>query len=87
MLKAAKPYIKKAVFGIYNVRMGETVESTSNFVSRVCGAQPINCFLVNTNNARDANNDADDPPIAFHVCIDAQYSVKLLHPIYCKLSR
>lgn len=80
-LKAAKPYVKKAVFGIYNVSVDETVESATNFVSKICGAQPINCFLVNTNNARDATRDTVKHPLAFRVCIDDQYSAKLLNPM------
>ena len=86
MLKSAKPYVKKAVFGVYNVQVGETVQSATNFVADICGAQPINCFLVNTNNANnanalDVNNVNNDHPIAFRVCIDDKYSVKLLDPM------
>ena len=86
MLKSAKPYVKKAIFGIYNVQVGETVQSATNFVSHICGAQPINCFLVNTNNANSANAsdeniETNDHPIAFRVCIDDKYSAKLLDPM------
>ena len=77
-LKSSKPYAKKAIYGIYNVGADETVDSVSAFVTELCGVNPINCFVVAK---KTTDNDNKDTPIAFRICIDAQYSDKFLDPM------
>ena len=74
-LKSAKPYVKKAIYGIYNVDDDESVDSLTAFVTDICGVEPINCFLV-TKKASD--EDTSRAPNSFRICIDAQCSEKFL---------
>jgi hypothetical protein len=78
-LKSAKPYVKKAIYGLYNISSDETVESVSSFVSEIIGVNPISCFLVNNKNAVNESNTNES--IAFRVCIDAQYNAKFSDPL------
>ena len=73
VLRSAKPYVKKKIFAVHNVDPTETVESLSRFVTNICGAAPISCFLV-ANRTTDA--DHTDKPLTFRVCIDDQYCAK-----------
>ena len=68
-IRSAKPYVKKLVFGLYNVEANETVKSIEDFITDICGAQPITCFPVKSR---------DTESTAFRVCIDAKVSDKFL---------
>ena len=68
-LQSAKPYIKKLVFGVYNVGLNESVSSLEEFITDICGAQPITCFAVKSR---------DTESIAFRVCINAKVSERFL---------
>ena len=71
ILKSAKPYIKKAVYGLYNVDQSESVDSINDFIDQTCGSKPISCFKINSN---------DTESIAFRICIDASRSDTFLNP-------
>ena len=79
-LKSAKPYIKKSIYGLYNVSSDETIESVSKFVHELCGASPISCFLINNKNSDESNSDTSQS-IGFRICIDAEYSDNFLDPM------
>ena len=77
-VKSTKPYVKKAIYGVYNVSSNESIKTVSKFVSELCGADPINCFLVKTRNADETNPSQS---ISFRICIDAQFSTKVRDPL------
>lgn len=76
-LKSARPYVKKAIFAVYNVCAEENVESVSQFIAELCGANPLSVFKIGALESREIN---DDKPKAFRVCIDNQFSSKFLNP-------
>lgn len=76
-LRSAKPYVKKKIFGVYNVDPAESVDSVSSFVVNICGAPPISCFAVGKGST---DTDQPDQPLAFRICIDAQYCTQFLDP-------
>ena len=71
VLKSAKPYVRKAVYGVYNVECSETEASIENFIDYECGVKPISCFKINLK---------DSESIAFRVCIDASVADAFLNP-------
>ena len=89
-LKSAKPYIRKRVFGIYNVEYSETEESIQCFIEQSCGKGVLTCFKINTGSSQrrsDSNVTASAPAAiqrvtstAFRVCIDAKISDSFLNP-------
>lgn len=70
VLKAAKPYVKKIVFAVYNVDNDESVESLEEFVEEVCDEKPLSCFKVHSNNSSSST---------YRVCIDAENRDKFLN--------
>lgn len=71
-LKSAKPYMKKAVYGLYNVCSDETVDTVSDSISQITGGKPITCFQIQ----KKSNTRSDS--ISFRVCIDDEFSKKFL---------
>jgi len=59
-LEAAKPYVKKAIFALYNVSNTASVDTVSSFVAQICGATPINCFEISRKSKQSARNTAED---------------------------
>jgi hypothetical protein len=70
-LKSAKPYVKKAIFAVYNVDSSESVASISEFIEQSCGVKPVSCFPVKSR---------DTESLAFRVCIDENIRDKFLDP-------
>jgi hypothetical protein len=68
-VKSAKPYVKKRVFGIYNVDPSVTETSLAASITASCGLNPISCFQVKS---RDENSSA------FRVCINDDITDKFL---------
>ena len=69
-LKSAKPYVKKQIYGVYNVESSESVSSIESFVEESCGCKLISCFQIKS---RDTNS------VVFRVCIDALMSENFLN--------
>lgn len=78
VLKSAKPYVKKLVYGVYNIDSEETVESVAQFVTDICGVKPITCFRVGQSKPVDDSNLGKS--LAFRICINAEYNDKFLNP-------
>lgn len=78
-LKSAKPYVKKQVYGVYNIDPSETVESVEQFVTNICGSKPITCFQSGQGSQVDGNVSRMKTR-AFRICINAQYADKFLNP-------
>jgi len=70
-LKSAKPYVKKLVYGVYNVEHSESVSSIQDFIEQSCGVQAITCFQIKSRSTES---------IAFRVCIDASVNEQFLNP-------
>lgn len=78
-LKAAKPYIKKAVYAVFNVALDETVDSMSKFITEAFGKAPLTIFpiLKRSGEESDISSEVQPAPVtstAFRVCIDAETS-------------
>ena len=67
--QSAKPYVKKIVFGFYNVESSETVDTLNEFIVNLCGIPSISCF---------PSKSRDTESISFRVCIDASSGNKFL---------
>lgn len=70
MIRAAKPFLKKAVFAIHNVDSTETETSIHEFINNVCDVKIISCFAINTNKTPAGS-------LSFRVCIDSKDIDKL----------
>ena len=68
-VKSARPYVKKLVFGVYNVERSETVATLEESIEQICGAKPITCFQI-----KSSREDST----AFRVCIDDSAKDKFL---------
>lgn len=71
--KAAKPIVKKVVYGLYNCDLSETPASLSHFVENVLKVSVISCF--ETNLYQDQLRTR-----AFRLCINAKDNASLLNP-------
>ena len=69
--QAAKPYVNKRVYAIYNVSNNESVQSLSEFIEKACGVKPLSCFKIKS-------NDTDSS--SFRVCINASVCEQFLDP-------
>jgi hypothetical protein len=79
-IKSARPYVKKAVYAVYNVSNEETVESISEFVEELCGSKPISCFKLNSPQSTDStlSDTNNEKSLSFRICIDHQFASRFL---------
>lgn len=70
-LRAAKPYVKKTVYAIYNVDNAETAESMNEFLFQECGLRTISCFALKMPEGSESTT--------YRVCIDAVDSQKFFN--------
>jgi hypothetical protein len=70
---AAKPYVKKAVYALYNVDRNESVETLTDFVSNTLKVSVLSCFETNLLKPNRFTK-------SFRLCINARDNVNLLIP-------
>lgn len=73
IFKSAKPYVKKAIYGLYNTDFNESVESLVDYLHNGLQIQTITCYETNT-------GQEDRTTRAYRVCIDAKDTEKFLDP-------
>lgn len=72
-LQAAKPYVRKAVFAIYNVNNDESAGSLSDFIANTLEVCVLSCFETNLQKPSRYSK-------SFRVCINARDISNLLMP-------
>ena len=72
-LKAARPYVKKAIYAVYNVDRGETAESLAQFVKEELSVDVISCFETNLHKPSSHSK-------SFRLCINAKDNQLFLVP-------
>jgi hypothetical protein len=70
--KSARPIIRKAVFGLYNVDKHESAETLRDYVQNVLNVPVISCFETNLQRPNDFNK-------SFRLCINAKDISALLN--------
>lgn len=69
--KSAKPYLKKAIYGMYNCSIDESVDSLKDYLSNELNISVVSCFETNTTELNRSRK-------SFRVCIDAKDNPILL---------
>jgi hypothetical protein len=71
--KAARPYVKKAIYALYNVDRKESAESLTKFVKEELSVDVISCFETNLQNPNSYSR-------SFRLCINAKDNQLFLVP-------
>ena len=71
--KAARPIVRKAVYGLYNCDLNETAQSLGQFVENVLQVGVISCFETNLNQPQRRTR-------SFRLCVNARDNASLLNP-------